>query len=301
MNGLKIQTLGHAKVLRDGQPVLWRAELARTLVFYLLTHPSGKTRDEIIDALWNLEPDPIITNRFRVLVHRARAALGGRDTILEDYHHFRLATRVLEASDTHAFYTALERTKGLLTSEVRLESLQQLLMQYQGEYMPLETATWAQQAREQHRTSYVHAEIELSVLYCDKGAYTSSVAALARALHVDPFIGENYHQKLMIGLSIIQGKYAAIEHYRRFVAFLLHELEDVPMVETTLLATRIKNGECLSYHQTDGFEHHQASFHDKLDQPPMALGISGIDRNRSSWRFIPEQIFANSPSLSANF
>jgi hypothetical protein len=37
MDGLSIRTLGRAEVSLGGQPVQWRAESARTLVFYLLT------------------------------------------------------------------------------------------------------------------------------------------------------------------------------------------------------------------------------------------------------------------------
>ena len=49
-HGLEIRTIGHSGIFIDGEIVLWRAELARTLVFYLLTYPHGRTRDQIIDA-----------------------------------------------------------------------------------------------------------------------------------------------------------------------------------------------------------------------------------------------------------
>ena len=309
MHGLQIRTIGQSEVFIDGQPIVWRAELARTLVFYLLTYPNGKTRNEIIDALWNAEPDPIMTNRFRVVMHRARVALGGRDSILEDHRRYHLAIKILEASDTHTFYATLENVEQALTPKIRLASLQHVLAQYHGDYLPLETAPWANQAREEHRTSYVRAEIELSALYCDQGSCESSVAALARALQVDPFIGENYHQKLMIGLCLVKGIYAAIEHYRRFVAFLRSELEDAPMRETVELVMRLKNGEHLSYHLGD--HRHQPDAQKPFEEPlnvahdpwgilaPIALGISGTDRNFE--RFIPEHIFSKNSNLSPSF
>ena len=309
-HGLEIRTIGHSGVFIDGEVVLWRAELARTLVFYLLTYPHGRTRDQIIDALWNAEPDPITANRFRVLIYRARAALGGRDSILEDHSHYHLAAKILKTSDTHAFYTTLASTEHVLTPKVRLASLQHALTQYHGDYLPLETAAWANQAREEHRTCYVRAEIELSGLYCDQGSCESSVAALARALHADPFIGENYHQKLIIGLCHVKGIYAAIEHYRRFVAFLRSELEDAPMRETIELVARLKNGEHLNYHLGD--HHHQPDAKKPFEEPPsfehqsfkalppIALGISGTDRNQMNG-FIPEHIFSRNSSSHLGF
>jgi DNA-binding SARP family transcriptional activator len=79
MDGLSIRTLGWAEVSLGGQPVQWRAESARTLVFYLLTHPGGRSRTEIISAFWDAGANVPPSNRFRVAVHRARAMLSRKD------------------------------------------------------------------------------------------------------------------------------------------------------------------------------------------------------------------------------
>ena len=100
----------------------------------------------------------------------------------------------------------------------------------------------------------MRAEIELSLLHRQRGDCQASVAALARALRRDPFIGENHHQKLMSCLSVVESKYAAIEHYRRFLAFLRDELDDTPMPETMLLAQRIKAGEEVCSHAVSRLE-----------------------------------------------
>jgi hypothetical protein len=44
---------------------------------------------------------------------------------------------------------------------------------------------------------------------------------------------------------VVKGKYALIEHYRRFLGFLRNELEDTPMKETRDFAKRIKGGESI--------------------------------------------------------
>ena len=116
---------------------------------------------------------------------------------------------------------------------------------YRGDYLPEEHAGWAVEAREEYRAAYVRAALELSLIHCDHGSCHAAVDALARALKADPFIGENYHQKLMACLSVVEGKYASIEHYRRFLSFLREELEDMPMDETKDLAERIKGGETI--------------------------------------------------------
>ena len=79
MDRLSNRTLGRAEVSLGSQPVQWRAESARNLVFYLLTHPGGRGRTEVMSALWDAEPDAPLSSRFRVTVHRARAVLGRKD------------------------------------------------------------------------------------------------------------------------------------------------------------------------------------------------------------------------------
>jgi DNA-binding SARP family transcriptional activator len=254
MDSLSIRTLGHAEVNLGGQPVQWRAESARTLFFYLLTFPGGRSRTEIINALWDAEPDALLSNRFRVVVHRARAALGAKDRLLEEHNRYRLSAEVLSSSDVQAFSAELEQTRRDALPAKKTLALEHLLHTYQGDYLPLETADWAQQGREEHRAVYVQAQLELSELQCEAGACSSSVESLAQALRADPYMGENHHQRLMTCLSVVEDKYAATEHFRRFVSFLHREVNDSPMPETLQLAERIKGGEhiCQRHAQGDG-------------------------------------------------
>jgi two-component SAPR family response regulator len=252
MQSLKIRTLGHADVDVNGNPAQWRSESARTLFFYLLSHPEGKVRQEIIETLWETDSDLASGNRFRVAVYRLRAALGSGMTVVQDHSHYRLDQEVLESSDAHQFHVAFERAEHAPTLETRLAGYQHSLGLYDGDYLPRETADWAQEVRCEHRAMAVRAEIELSLLHRERGDCQASVAALARALRGDPFIGEDFHQQLMSCLAVVEGKYAAIEHYRRFLAFLHDELDDTPMPETVALAGRIKAGEQICVHAVIG-------------------------------------------------
>jgi DNA-binding SARP family transcriptional activator len=254
MQNLKIRTLGQSDVIVDGIPARWRSESARTLFFYLLSHPNGKTRQEIIETLWETNSDAASGNRFRVVVYRLRAALGSCETVIQDHCHYRLNQDVLGASDAHQFQSAFARAEHASTTETRLTGYQHSLGFYKGDYLPQETADWARETRAEHRAMAVRAEIELSLLHRGRGDCQASVAALARALRRDPFIGENHHQKLMACLSVVESKYAAIEHYRRFLAFLHDELDDTPMPETMLLARRIKAGEEVCTHAVSRLE-----------------------------------------------
>lgn len=242
---LSIQTLGRSEVLIDGQAAEWHAQAAKELFFFLLSHVEGCSKEEILEQLWNLQPDPSANNRFRVTVHRVRTALGRPDAIYEEYGRYRLSNEVLMVTDVHQLYLTLENAHHNSEPLERQRLYQHVLNLYHGDYLPGEHAEWARIAREEYKAAYVRAALELSLIHCDHGSCDAAVGALVRALRADPFIGENYHQKLMTCLSVVEGKYASIEHYRRFLGFLRDELEDTPMGETRDLAERIKGGESI--------------------------------------------------------
>jgi two-component SAPR family response regulator len=245
MPTIEVRTLGQTSVYVDGQPADWHAQAAQELFFFLLSNPEGVGKDAILEQLWGIDPTPSASNRFRVTVHRVRAALGRPDAIQEEFGRYRISREVLEATDVHAFYTAMDHANHATDSNERLALYQHALGAYAGDYLTNEHADWAAHAREEHKAAYVRAALEVSLLHCDHGSCAAAVGALVRALRADPYIGENYHQKLMTCLSVVEGKYAAIEHYRRFLHFLRDELQDSPMDETRDLAERIKGGESI--------------------------------------------------------
>jgi two-component SAPR family response regulator len=240
---LKIITLGQAEVLVDGQTAKWHSESARALFFYLLSHPNGKSREEIIDAIWNAQPSAATNNRLRVTMYRLRNALGWREALVESHSRYQLDQMVLEASDSYEFDLLFAQAEHADSPALRLECFQQALALCAGDYLPLETSTWVLKLRHEHNAACARAQIEVSLLHCNLGLCKASVGVLATALENDPFLGENHHQKLMSCLSVVEGKFASIEHYRRFLAFLNTDIKDTPMPETLHLAARIKNGE----------------------------------------------------------
>ena len=129
------------------------------------------------------------------------------------------------------------------------EALQRAVDLYGGEYLPDVRTDWADTAREEYKASYVRATLELSMLHCEAAECDLAIQHLAQALRADPLIGENYHQDLMACLASVESKYAAVEHYRRFIKYLRDDLADTPMLETTALAERLKEGDFTCPHQ----------------------------------------------------
>jgi two-component SAPR family response regulator len=240
---LVIRSFGQPEVLVAGQPAQWHAASAQELFFYLLSFPGGRTRAEILEELWGLDESAASANRFRVTAHRLRAALGFPGAMVEAYGRYHLAPEVFQASDVQLLYAAMHDAETADSPQARLQAYTRALEVYAGEYLPQVQADWARQAREEHQAAFVRASVEVSLLHCELNQCREAVTSLAGALKADPFIGENYHQRLMTCLSVVEGHYAAIEHYRRFIRFLHDDLNDTPMPETRALAERLKCGE----------------------------------------------------------
>ncbi len=254
MSSLQIFTLGQAAVRINGQPVQWHSASARKLFFYLLSKQTSQNRDAILETLWGLEVNALNSNRFRVNVHRVRMALGGRDTVLEQHGRYRLSPAVLAASDIHAFYSELERAKHVSDFEPRLLAFRRALAFYQGHFLafePWSDSDWVLQTRAELQAAYTRAEIEVSLLHCEQSNCQASVATLSRALQVDALLGENYHQKLMACLSVIENQQSASQHYRAFASSLRDKINDVPMAETFKLIEQIKKGKRICQRQAN--------------------------------------------------
>lgn len=221
----------------------WRAESARELFFYLISNPHGHSRGHIIERLWDVPCDAHASNRFRVTVHRVRHALGWHGAVIEEHGRYALAPEVLAASDLEAFAEALHQAEQAATPQQKVLHYEAALNLYTGEYLGDLETDWAAETRAVVQRLFVQAELELARLLNQQGRLEESTLALSCALHADPYLGENYHQTLIRQLAQTAGKYAAIEHYRRFVHFLRTEVGDTPMPETLELVEQIKHSD----------------------------------------------------------
>lgn len=240
---LWVSTLGQAQVSVAGQPALWHAQTAEELFFYLMSYPEGRSKDQILEQLWGLDPTPVANNRFRVTVFRIRSALGNPEAIVEEHGRYRLAREIFQASDLYAFYQAITLAQKTQEEARRLEAYCEAIGLYKGDYLCTLATNWVAQAREEHKAVYVQALLEVALSYSEQGNWPAAAEHFRRATQADPYVGENYHQQLMRCLAASGDAYGAIEHYRRFIKFLHEELDDTPMPQTRALAEQIKKSE----------------------------------------------------------
>ncbi|MDQ3248081.1 MAG: tetratricopeptide repeat protein, partial [Chloroflexota bacterium] len=88
---LSIRALGHAEVLVDGRAIghsEWQTQVARDLLFCLLAHPTGLTKEEVGLLFWPDASPPELKTRFKNALYRLRSALN-QDTILFENEIYR--------------------------------------------------------------------------------------------------------------------------------------------------------------------------------------------------------------------
>ncbi|WP_233554428.1 AfsR/SARP family transcriptional regulator [Deinococcus cavernae] len=243
-----LRSLGQADVLLDGRSVCGPPAAPRNCCGSCTLSRRAVTGTIFCSQLWGLEDNTAAANRFRVALHRLRAALEWPDAVTEQGGRYRLHPELLEASDTYRLHQALRASRQSETLREREELLRQALASADGEYLPHLQGEWVEQARAQHRAAVVEGYLTLSELHCAARECPLAAQALVKAAQSDPLIGEDHHQRLMACLSMTRDRFAAIEHYRRYRHFLASEVGDTPMHDTELLAERIKAGERVCEH-----------------------------------------------------
>ncbi|WP_438503510.1 AfsR/SARP family transcriptional regulator, partial [Deinococcus alpinitundrae] len=171
MPTLKIITLGRTRATLDDTEIVWHAASARELFFYLLSFPDGRTQRDVALALWPDEENEnaASSNRFRAALHRVRAALEDADSVVKAYERYRLSPEVLAISDVCAMQSALQDAQLATMPKIKQLALQRAVDLYGGEYLPDVRIDWARTAREEYKSSYVRAMLELSKLHYDAG------------------------------------------------------------------------------------------------------------------------------------
>lgn len=238
-----LRSLGQAEVLVGGERVVWPARSAEELLWFLHAHPEGRARHDILAGLWDLEDTPASANRFRVALHRLRAALGSPGTVTEQGGRYVLDPDIVAASDTALLHGALAQARRSRHPRECEDRLRQALASAGGDYLPHLRGDWVDAARAVHRAAVVEAHLSLSLLHCAARECPLAAQALARAAQQDPLMSEDHHQRLMACLATTRDRYAATEHYRRYRTFLAQEVGDTPLPDTVALAERLKAGE----------------------------------------------------------
>jgi LuxR family maltose regulon positive regulatory protein len=231
---LTIQAFGEGQVLLNGQPATspdWVSRKpVRELLFCLLAHPRGLTKEEIGLIFWPESSPAQLKLRYKNIIYWLRHALG-QDVILFDSNYYLFNRSLDYEYDVDAFKHKLDLAQSAGNPSDQITAYQSAMELYQGQYLPSTDQNWAALEREQLRQAYLDAGINLGNLLLDARDYQGTLETCRRLLLEDSCL-EVAHRLAMRAHAALGDRASVARQYESCRASLLEEIDVQPSEDT---------------------------------------------------------------------
>jgi DNA-binding SARP family transcriptional activator len=253
---LEVRALGPLEICVHGRalpPDAQRQARPRELLLYLLSHPQGRTREQVGLTFWPESSAMQVKNSFHVALHHLRKTLGEPGLVTFEGDRYRMAweagiwfdARVFE-EQVSASLAALAPRRGprdATSDEKQLASLGAALALYRGDFLADANAgDWHLALRDHLRQLCTNALLVVGEHQLGSGSWDRAVASFRQLVAVDEF-HEPGHRRLMVALARAGDRAGALRHFERFSSVLRRELDAEPERETRALYDRIRSAE----------------------------------------------------------
>jgi len=241
---LRVQALGQAQVWLNGELITrkqWDSTTTKELFFFLLAHPEGVRKDEILEVFWPEASPARASSAFHSTNYRLRRALKNQECVLYRDGVYLLNPELKPWYDVAVFEDLIARAERATSAEERIVLLEEAVGLYQGDYLEEFYSDWPYFKREELQRQYLQALRQLAQLYWENEAYEKALSMYERIVARDPY-QEEVHREIMRLYAETGQRAAAIKHYQRLEAFLREDLDVEPMPETRALYEAILNG-----------------------------------------------------------
>jgi DNA-binding SARP family transcriptional activator len=245
---LLIRGLGPLEVSVAGRVLTnedWTYAKPRELLFHLLCHEGGATKEQIGLDLWPDASPARLRSSFHVTVHHLRRALGAAEWVafhdgryrFEAAQDFDLDIRFFERCIDEA--RALARDPSTQSAARRIQLLQAAVHVYRGDFLDdAGFGDWSLEPRDRLRRRFADAAVDLASSQLELRAYDAA-AATCRALLARDNLDERAHRLLMRALADAGRPADALRHHAVLVALFREELGIAPSRETADLVARL--------------------------------------------------------------
>jgi two-component SAPR family response regulator len=247
--GLRIFALGPARVEKDGLPLDSSPDWIhkpRELLFYLLSHPEGRTKEQIGLALWPDASTSQLRSSFHDAVYRLRRALGAKEWIVFEKGRYAFDRSLDYSFDVEAFEQNLSEARRLRSEapEQAIGHLQEAADLYGGDFLEDLAAEgeWAMDGQEVLRRAYGEALLLLGRLLFAQALPAEAAEAYRKAISHDRLL-EEAHRELMRCQAALGERGRTLRHYEELVELLDEQLGTSPAPETVALYLRLRAGE----------------------------------------------------------
>jgi DNA-binding SARP family transcriptional activator len=241
---LRVSALGPLQVFvgeRLIESSAWGSARPRELLVYLLSHPEGRTKEQVGLAFWPDASSSQLRNNFHVTLHRLRKALGAANWVLLLGERYVVDPALIGEFDAELFEREVMAARRALKrqQEAAAAQLEHALSRYRGDFLDGEpVGDWHVDTRERLQRMYVDSLMELGAQYQREDRPAKAAEAYRRVLARDE-LHEEALRALMSALAEAGERSQALRVYRRFADRLRSELQVEPAVETTRLVERL--------------------------------------------------------------
>jgi predicted ATPase/DNA-binding SARP family transcriptional activator len=244
---LRIFALGPARVEKDGLPLDspdW-IQKSRELLYYLLSHPGGRTKEQIGLALWPEASTAQLRSSFHDTVFRLRRSLGGKEWVVFEKRRYAFGRSSEYTYDAEAFEKNLSEARRLRSEapDLAIRHLQEAVGLYRGDFLEdIAQSEWTLERQEELRRARGESLLLLGGLLFSRQRHAEAAEAYRKAISHDRFL-EEAHRGLMRSQAALGERGRALRHYEELVGMLEEQLGASPAPETTTLYERLRAGE----------------------------------------------------------
>ena len=242
---LHVRALGALHIERAGVTLAsdaWSYARPRELLLYLLSHPEGRSRDQIGVVFWPEASAAQVKNNFHVTLHHMRKALGISDIIVFEEGRYRANWELGIEFDAVTFERELPRAMRTARETHDSGCLRETLALYRGDFLDdVTVGDWHLEMRDRLRRLQVDGLLALGALL-DGAARWSESAEVYRKLVSQDTLHEEGYRRLMTSLVRSGDRGEAMRIYDRLVTLLRADFEMEPEAKTTALRDRVRTG-----------------------------------------------------------
>jgi len=233
---LSIRALGKAEVRVDGKVVTgadWQAQVARDLLFCLLSHPEGLTKEELGAILWPEGSLAQLKPNFKKTIYRVRRALGQEVVLFED-DRYRFNWDLDYEYDVETFLDKLAQAEKATSPHKQAAAYREAIRVYKGPYLPEVEGTWVWTERRRLEQLYLEATLKLAGIHLEAREYDQTLEYCQRALAEDPCM-EEAHRLAMRAYAAMGNRAAVARQFEYCQQILLQEVNAPPSSQTETL------------------------------------------------------------------
>ena len=156
---LRVFAFGRARVEKDGLPIDSpdRIQKSRELLYYLLSHPEGRTKEQIGLALWPEASTSQLRSSFHDTVFRLRRALGAKEWVLFEKRRYAFGSSLEYFYDVESFEENISAGRGFEKRHRigRLGICREATELYRGEFLEdIAQSEWMLERQDELRRTY---------------------------------------------------------------------------------------------------------------------------------------------------